>query len=81
MGRRFPCESITTTVMTGPVRVYDLARVSVAVGDFDAACAALDEVLSIPSFYSAKWVALDPEFDPLRAHPSYAKLLQKHGAP
>jgi serine/threonine-protein kinase len=67
-----------TDAMTGPVRLYDLARVHVAVGDLDAAVAALDEVLSIPSFYSAAWVKLDPDFDALRNHSGYATLLQKH---
>jgi serine/threonine-protein kinase len=67
----------TTDAMTGPVRLYDLARVYVAIGDFGPAIAALDEVLSIPSFYSAEWVGLDPDFDRLRTHSGYASLLQK----
>ena len=67
-----------TDAMTGPTRLYDLARVYAAVGDVDASLAALEGVLAIPSFYSAKWVALDPEFDLLRKLPAYAKLMQEH---
>ncbi len=48
------------------------------VGELDLAIDQLDYLLSIPSKFSVSVLRLDPRWDPLRDHPRFQALLEKH---
>ena len=50
---------------------------AVDVGDFGAAFTALEQLLSNPTTFSIHLLKLDPVWDPLRADPRYAALLER----
>jgi serine/threonine-protein kinase len=64
--------------LIGPYRVWDLAEIYTALGEYDAALDELEYLLSIPSYMSVPWLRLDPIWDPLRDHPRYQALLEKY---
>jgi Flp pilus assembly protein TadD len=63
----------------GAYRAEDLARVHALVGDPEAAIDILDDLLTRPSRLCVPLLRLDPAWDPLRKHPRFQKLLEKHG--
>jgi tetratricopeptide (TPR) repeat protein len=62
----------------GSSLVIDLAKIYVGVGEFEAAVNQLDYVLSIPSWISPPLLRVDPTWAPLRDHPSFQRLLERH---
>ncbi len=54
------------------------ALICVMVDEYDAAFDQIEQLLSIPSFFSVPLLKLDPHWDPLRTHPRYKKVLQKY---
>jgi len=58
-------------------RVWDMAEVYTMVGEYDAALAEIDYLLSIPAGWSVQDIRLDPLWDPLRKLPRYQELLEK----
>jgi hypothetical protein len=58
----------------GVVRVEDLARIYVMVGEFDEAITQIKILLSVPSRLSVKLLLLDPAWMPLRDHPEFRKI-------
>ena len=61
----------------GWIPVQRLAETAVDVGDFGAAFTALEQLLSNPTAFSIHLLKLDPVWDPLRADPRYAALLER----
>ncbi len=55
-----------------------MAYVQLAAGNFDAALDYLEEVLSIPSFFSTAWVEADPLWAPARNHARYKEIISKY---
>ena len=55
-----------------------MAYVYTKAGEYDRACDELETALSVPSLFSAKWLRVDPLFDPLRDHPRFQALLEKY---
>ncbi len=55
--------------------MWALAAVYTLVGEHDAAIEQLEYLLSIPSWWSAWDLRLDPRWDPLRDHPRFRKLV------
>ncbi len=55
-----------------------MAYVQLNAGNIDAALDYLEEVLSIPSYYSTAWVELDPLWEPARDHPKYKEIIAKY---
>ncbi len=55
--------------------VWALAAVYTLVGEHDAAIDQLEYLLSIPSPWSAWDLRLDPNWDPLRDHPRFRRLV------
>jgi hypothetical protein len=53
--------------------------VQTLVGDPEAAIDILDDLLTRPSRLCVPLVRLDPAWDPLRKHPRFQALLEKHG--
>ena len=58
-----------------PVEI--LAETAVTVGEVGAAFTALEQLLSNPTTFSIHFLKLDPVWDPLRADPRYAALLER----
>lgn len=62
----------------GVVRLADIARVHVALGDFDAAISRLQQSLQVQD-WGLVFVRADPTFDPLRADPRFKAVLERMG--
>ena len=56
-----------------------MAYVHVILGDYDRALDRLEEVLSVPAYFSTAWMRADPLLAPLRDHPRFQALLEKYG--
>lgn len=59
----------------GAVRLEDLARIVAMVGEREAAIDLLQHLLSAPSEVSEANLRLDPDWDPLRQHPRFQRLV------
>jgi serine/threonine-protein kinase len=70
---------VAEDALFGPDQVEDLARIFTYVGEVDAALDRIDYLLSIPSYFSAAQLRLEPYWDPLRDHPRFAEILEKYG--
>jgi serine/threonine-protein kinase len=70
--------AFTVHSLIGPNRVEDLAFIYVMVGEHDTALDQLEYLLSIPSLVSAPILKIDPQWDPLREHPRFNRLLEKY---
>ena len=55
-----------------------MAFVQLNAGNVDVALDYLEEVLSIPSYWSTAWVELDPLWEPARDHPRYKEIMAKY---
>jgi hypothetical protein len=55
-----------------------MAFVQLKAGNIDVALDYLEEVLSIPSYWSTAWVELDPLWEPARDHPRYKGIIAKY---
>jgi serine/threonine protein kinase/Tfp pilus assembly protein PilF len=60
----------------GPYIQHQLARIYLLVGEPEKALDQLEPLLSFPYPLSPGWLRIDPNFDPLRTHPRFQKLLQ-----
>ncbi len=70
---------VTKNAFIGPRRTEDLALIYTLVGEYEAALDEIEFILSIPYYFSVSVLRLDPNWDPLRDHPRYQKLME--GAP
>ena len=59
-------------------RLNDLARIYLMVGDYDAAIDQLEHLLSVPAWFSAAYLKIDPTWNTLRDHPRFLALLEKY---
>ena len=59
--------------------VMVMAQIYTMVGELDSAIDELEYLLSIESSYTAYSLNLDPAFEPLREHPRFQSLLERHG--
>jgi hypothetical protein len=55
-----------------------MAYVQLNAGNIDEALNYLEEVLSIPSYFSTHWVELDPQWEPARDNPRYQEIIAKY---
>ncbi|MHC4922374.1 MAG: hypothetical protein ACYTKC_22665, partial [Planctomycetota bacterium] len=63
----------------GAAQAIELAKIYTRVGRHDKALSLIEELLSIPCNLSVGLLRLDPVWDPLRDHPGFQALLEKHG--
>ncbi len=68
---------ISRDTYQGYYREWDLARIYVMVGEYDAAMDRLGYLTSIPGYLTPAWLRLDPTWDPLRGHPRFQRLLDR----
>jgi tetratricopeptide (TPR) repeat protein len=55
------------------------ARVYLALGDYDTAFRALERAIEDRTFLAAQWS--DPDLDPVRSDPRFARLVERMGLP
>ncbi|OHB60050.1 MAG: hypothetical protein A2168_03725 [Planctomycetes bacterium RBG_13_50_24] len=68
---------ITKEAWGGTYRVRDLALIYVMVGEFDSAIDQIEILLPIPGELSIPLLRLEPDWNPLRGHPRFKKLLEE----
>ena len=66
---------ISKDTYQGYYRAWDLARIYVMVGEYDAAVDRLAYLVSIPGYLTPAWLRIDPTWDALRSHPRFQRLL------
>jgi tetratricopeptide (TPR) repeat protein len=71
---------VTTDAAEGMLYLYVLAQVQSRVGDRDAAMTTLDRLFTLPGFYNETWLAHEPWFAPVRAHPAYPAAVSRWSA-
>jgi TolB-like protein/tetratricopeptide (TPR) repeat protein len=59
----------------GPYYQHELVRIYVLLGEPEKALDRLEPLLKIPYYLSPGWLAIDPNFDPLRENPRFQKLV------
>lgn len=69
---------ISEDAFAGPDVLQTLAEVYLLAGQHEKAIEQLDQRLSVPSELSVPVLRLDPFWDPLRNHPGFRALLEKH---
>jgi TolB-like protein/tetratricopeptide (TPR) repeat protein len=67
-------------VFVGAWLLHDLAWVYTMTGESDAAVEAFDRILSVPSFWSIEALLIDPRIEPLRNHPGFLELVERHAS-
>jgi tetratricopeptide (TPR) repeat protein len=60
---------------SGRYTQHQVARVYLILGDRDKALDLLEPLLKVPYYLSPAWLAIDPNFVPLKGHPRFEKLL------
>jgi TolB-like protein/Tfp pilus assembly protein PilF len=70
---------VSKDAVGGPGYVYNLAVIYTYVGQYEDAISQLEYLLSIPAgdVISVPTLRLDPDWDPLREHPRFKRLLEK----
>ena len=61
-------------------RLRDLAEIHLRAGDTEQAIDYLERLLSIPAWFSASYLAIDPTWRALHDNPRFQALLEQHGA-
>jgi len=59
----------------GPYYQHELVRIYIVVGEPEKALDKLEPLLKIPYYLSPRWLAIDPNFDPLRKNPRFQKIV------
>ena len=66
---------IAADAYSGPYVQHQLVRIYLLVGEPEKALDRLEPLLRIPYYLSPGWLRIDPEFDPLRKHPRFQRLV------
>ena len=70
---------VSKDALNGCQMVESLALLYTVVGEHDAAIDQLEYLLTIPSIISVPRLKFQPVWEPLRQHPRFKRLLEKHG--
>jgi serine/threonine protein kinase/Flp pilus assembly protein TadD len=68
---------ISRDAYTGAYLQHQLVRIYIILGEKEKALDQLEALLKIPYYVSPGWLAIDPNFSPLKGHPRFEKLLDK----
>jgi eukaryotic-like serine/threonine-protein kinase len=68
-------DPVAKDALRGPYIQHRLVRIYMLVGDPEKALNQLEPLLKIPYYLSPRWLAIDPNFDPLRKNPRLQKLV------
>jgi non-specific serine/threonine protein kinase len=60
----------------GPYIQHQLVRVYILTGEYEKALDRLEPLLKIPYYLTPGWLAIDPNFGPLKGNPRFEKLLR-----
>jgi adenylate cyclase len=63
----------------GPYLQHQLVRIYMILGETEKALDLLEPLLKIPYYLSPGWLAIDPNFAPLKGNPRFEKLLTAKG--
>jgi TolB-like protein/Flp pilus assembly protein TadD len=69
---------VSRDAMYGLGILQDLTIIYTMAGEFDLALGRLDQLLSIPSWFTTTWLGWEIRFAPLKNHPGFEKLLKKY---
>jgi serine/threonine-protein kinase len=69
---------VSKDALQGPDLINNLAQIYVEVGEHEAALDQIEYLLSIPSGLTPPLLRIDPLWDPVRDHPQFQLLLEKH---
>ncbi|MBA3553702.1 MAG: protein kinase [Gemmatimonadales bacterium] len=70
---------ISADAYSGPYIQHQLVRIYLLVGEPEKALDRLEPLLEVPYYLSPAWLRIDPEFDPLRKHPRFQRLVNENG--
>ncbi len=73
--RAVSLQPVTKDAVEGPYNQHQLVRIYMLVGEPEKALDQLEALLKIPYWLSPAWLAIDPNFDPLRKNPRFQKLV------
>jgi TolB-like protein/tetratricopeptide (TPR) repeat protein len=59
----------------GPYLQHQLIWIYILVGEHEKALDHLEQLLKVPYYVSPRWLAIDPNFSPLRSNPRFQKLV------
>ncbi len=65
---------------SGAYNQHQLVRIYMILGEREKALDLLEPLINIPYYLSPGWLAIDPNFAPLKGHPRFEALLRKGGA-
>ncbi len=68
-------DPVSKDAVNGPYYQHQLVRIYMLVGEPEKALDQLEPLLKIPYYLSPGWLAIDPNFDPLRKNPRFQKLV------
>jgi tetratricopeptide (TPR) repeat protein len=68
-------EPVTRDARSGAYYEHQLVRIYMLVGEHEKALDRLEPLLEIPYYLSPGWLAIDPNFDPLRKNPRFQRLV------
>jgi len=71
---------VSKDAFAGPGYVLDLTQILIFVGEYEEAIDKLEYLMSIPAGQdlSVNTLRFSPDFDPLRGHPRFKRLLEKY---
>jgi TolB-like protein len=68
-------QPIAADAYTGTYIQHQLVRIYLIVGEPEKALDRLEPLLQMPYYLSPGWLRIDPEFDPIRKHPRFQRLV------
>jgi serine/threonine-protein kinase len=74
--RAVALQPIKSDAFMGPYLQHQLVRIYILVGEPEKALDRLEPLLDIPYNLSPGWLRIDPNFDPIRKHPRFQRLME-----